>query len=635
MPRKTKMQFNASGRGGKKRIMTLEEIKAKYHPAITCGVPEEVTMAQDSALNSSGAYTLLQHSMSMLGSYAFPEFLGYGYLTGLTQHPLIRVGVEMISDEMTRAWGKVVSEGEDTKHPDNGFEYEENDTDQKVAELMTELKRYKIKELFHDCANLTSYFGGCLVYIDTGASSDELMNPLYLDPTTFPKNSIKGFKIIEPYNVAPSYYNTTNPLAEDYFKPRSWWIQGREVHASRFLYFAHNLPPTLLLPAYNFFGIPLAQIVLDPVMHFTESRECTARLLKKFSLTVFKTNMSGLLQGGGAEDINRRVDYMVQSRDNDGVETIDFETEDIVKLETPLSGLTDIVRQCMEIVAAYFGEPAVKLWGISPAGFNATGESDLQNHYDHVASQQEKLFRKPIDTILRLLQMNLHGEIDESITFDFEPIGKEDVAGIASVNKTKADTAIAYFDHGILSGEEIRSALSKDQQSGFSDIDPDAMPEQPDEGEGVGSLFNENANDISTKSNQNKDELTAEDGEFVDETHKLKPDKNGDLWITIQNRYRVKLPKGDEVSFKHGEMLMSPQLYGRVCDEINAKFGANVTRFKKDVHSIYVDGYFYRFKVREYSHYKFISRYKEDDSEYWRKGWEDVTPERSKKKKRV
>ena len=236
------------------------------------------------------------------------------------------------------------------------------------------------------------------------------------------------------------------------------------------------MPPTMLIPAYNFFGIPLAQTTLDVVQHFTECREAEARLLKKFSLTVFKTDMSDLMNGLEDTNIRARLKYFVQNQDNDGVMTIDKE-EDIIKVETPLAGVTDIVRQSMEMVAAYFGEPTVKLWGISPGGFNSTGEADLRNHYDHVAATQEKMFREPLNAVLKLLQYNRRGTVDESITASFVPIGDEDAGQIANVNKTKADTASVYLQNGVLSAEEVRQMLADDEQSGYTTIDVEAVPE--------------------------------------------------------------------------------------------------------------------------------------------------------------
>ena len=80
------------------------------------------------------------------------------------------------------------------------------------------------------------------------------------------------------------------------------------------LYFAENELPVMLKPAYNFFGLSLSQKVLDAVSHFTANRECASRLLQKYSLTIFKTDMENILSGGFDAELQNRVRYFVQQR---------------------------------------------------------------------------------------------------------------------------------------------------------------------------------------------------------------------------------------------------------------------------------------------------------------------------------
>ena len=468
-----RQQFRAVAVNSGAAIPTYQELRRMYAPPATLGrASAEVKAAMDAAFEAD-VMPMITSAYSILGAAAMPRFIGYPALVGLSQNGLMRAAFDMIADEMTRKWIDINT----TKSVEDG---EQNPV---IADLKTDMETFNIKTLFHDASRVTSNLGGCLAYIDTGEDDPAaLMTPLYLDESTFKPGSLRGFRLIEPFNISPGFYNANNPLADDYFKPKSYFVLGKEVHATRFLPpFTSTLPPSMLIPAYNFFGIPLAQTVLDVVQHFTECREAEARLLKKFSLTVFKTDMSDLMNGLEDTNIRARLKYFVQNCDNDGLMTIDKE-EDIIKVETPLAGVTDIVRQSMEMVAAYFGEPTVKLWGISPGGFNSTGEADLRNHYDHVAATQEKMFREPLNAVLKLLQYNRRGTVDGSITASFVPIGDEDAGQIANVNKTKADTASVYLQNGVLSAEEVRQMLADDEQSGYTTIDVEAVPEDETDG---------------------------------------------------------------------------------------------------------------------------------------------------------
>lgn len=416
----------------------------------------------DAALKQCGVYNMVG------GLYDFQQFLGYGVLSNLAQNGIIRAGINLRADEMTRRWIEYNYNGEATD-------------DEAAGEIEAEMTRLKIDRLFREAAQMCGFFGGCLAYIDVGdISGEDLRLPLGADADTFKKGTLKGFKLIEPVYIAPGRYSCFNPIDKDYFIPQSWLINGREVHASRFLYFAEDKPPTLLLPAYNFFGVPLAQIVAENVRQFSECSAAASRLLQKFSCTVFKTDMQELLTGRDGGNIRRRVQYFAQNRDNDGVMTVDKEAEDIISVSTPISGVTDIVRQQMEIVAAMFGEPAVKLWGISPGGFNSTGEADMKNHYDHIHALQERLFREPLEYVVKLLQLNSKGAVDDALSFEFVPLSDEDSDLKARCNKTIADTYATLIDRGVISSSEARLALANDPESGFANIDADEEIELPE-----------------------------------------------------------------------------------------------------------------------------------------------------------
>ena len=439
-----------------------------YRPVKTLGYRgTDAWNVQDIALKTAGIYGMINNGACA----GVNSFMGYMALAQLSQDGVIKAGVSLRADEMTRRWIEFQYQGE-------GGDISGDDL---IKAIEQDMDRLHVQKVFRDAAEMCGFYGGCLVYIDTGdIMAEDMRLPLGADADTFKIDSIKGLKIIEPFYIAPGRYSCYSPIDKDYFVPQTWLINGREVHASRFLYFAEDRPPTLLLPSYNFFGVPLAQTVIDSVIGFEESSKAAARMLSKYACTVFKTDMNEVLSGGTGNEIQKRIAYFAQYRDNDGVMTVDKESEDIVLAQHALGGVTDIVRQQMEITAAMFGEPAVKLWGISPNGFNATGESDMRSHYDHINAVQERILRDPLEYLVKLLQLNGVGRIDPALTFEFIPLSDEDEKLQAEVQKIKVDSMSQLFDRGIISGEEARHVLATDPESGFDDIDESSVPEPPD-----------------------------------------------------------------------------------------------------------------------------------------------------------
>ena len=454
---------------GLKNLLTrnneLVSIKKKYGVPLT-NAGESVKVAMDAALETSGHFTTIRNAVASGGIDAYPQFLGYAYLSGLQQNGFIRAGVEGLADDMTARFIELIRTSDI-----------ENNDDDKINKINEYLNAFQIKELFNKAAALCGYFGGCLIYVDT--DDEDLLSAL--DEKSL-NHSIKGYVLIEPINIYPGKYNSTNPLRADYFIPETWFVLGQEVHASRLLYLAADEVNMLLKPAYNFFGIAPAQIAADSVSHFIKDREAASRLLHKYSLLVFKTDMGSALYSGNPEELYSRVKVLADFRDNNSVIIIDKEDEDIVTVTTSLAGVTDVVRLSLELMPIMFRQPLTKFLGISPGGMNATGESDENNWNEYVLSQCEKIFRKPVKRLLELIQYDLFGEVDECIDFIFKVQSSNDEVKEINNNKIKADTYVQLTTAGIISPEEARKALAEDEKSGFNSIDVDAVPEVSETG---------------------------------------------------------------------------------------------------------------------------------------------------------
>lgn len=437
-------------------------LRDKLKAPKTLGMPDrEAVMANDSAIN------LLQHSLDMGALPSTQSFMGYAALQDISQNGLIRACIETVADDLVREFGTATG------------------TEEQVNRLNVELYKFGIQKVLHQVAEYVGYYGGCMVYIDTGVDYAGRQLPLNISDNSkeLGKDKLVGFTVVDPINVYPAQYNSNDPLARDYYKPEFWFVQGRKVHASRMLRFVANEVPILLKPVYNFFGIPQAQILWDYVMHFGQCRKATADMATKYSMTVFKTSMADtLFNAGSSSQIDKRINLMARYKNNNAIIAIDKTDEDIVNVSSSLSGLTDIGRQALEFLASINRTPAVKLLGISPSGFNATGESDIRNYYDHIKSQQQKLYRDAMEIIIKCLQLNTFGKIDPEVGFEFAELGQADEQAIATTQKTKADTLAVLLDRDVISAEEARGQLSKDSDSGFEGIDPDDVPE-PKEGD--------------------------------------------------------------------------------------------------------------------------------------------------------
>ena len=99
------------------------------------------------------------------------------------------------------------------------------------------MKKYHLQEIFHNAYELVGYEGGAMIYIDTGAMGEELKTPLNVSSYSgeIKMGDLKRFVVVDPINVFPGNYNSSDPLREDYFVPETYWVLGQEVHKSRLI----------------------------------------------------------------------------------------------------------------------------------------------------------------------------------------------------------------------------------------------------------------------------------------------------------------------------------------------------------------------------------------------------------------
>lgn len=402
-------------------------------------------------------------------------FQGYPRLAQLAQRVEYRSPAETIANEMTRKFITFHSTG--------------GKGDKKKAEriegIKQEMERLKIKEALRKVVEFDNYFGRCQLYLRIkGQDTEQLRsNPLIIDPKTIGKDSFLGVRVVEPLWTMPYNYDTTDPLSEYFYRPRSWMVFGKLVHASRLLTFVSREVPDMLKPAYNFGGLSMTQLMEPYVNQWLRTRNSVSDMLHSFSVSGIKTDLSSLMSGVEDDDtISNRAELFNLTRDNKGLFVIDKDTEEFFQFNVPLSGLDSLQAQSQEHMAAPSHIPLVKLLGVTPSGLGNTASGEIQVFYDFVLAEAERILREPLTIIINLIQLSLYGDIDPTIKFTFAPLEEMSQADKSRARKDDVDGDCALIDRGVVSPEEVRVKLAANPDSGYDHIDPEDVPEPPDDG---------------------------------------------------------------------------------------------------------------------------------------------------------
>jgi uncharacterized protein len=435
-------------------------------PAAPPGViPEDApTMAQDRDLDTLYGWANGYGGMGLLSEGLY--FPGYPYLAELTQRPEYRRGSEIIAKEMTRKFIRLTAAGDDDKTA-------------KLAALDAAFKRYRVREVFQEIAEQDGFFGRSQIYLDFGTSRDLDMTPLVVDPAVIRKGSLRRLATVEPLWTYPADYNSSDPLADDFYKPRSWYVLGRKLHSSRFLTFIGREVPDILKPAYMFGGLSISQIGKPYVDNWLRTRQSVSDLIHSFSVSGLKTNMGATLAAGPGTGVLDRVELMNNLRDNSGSLVLDKDTEEWFNVSTPLGTLDKLQAQAQEHMSSVWGIPLIVFFGITPSGLNASSDGELAVWNDWIEAQQQHLFGANLEKLLKVIQLSEFGEIDPDIGYAWETLSKVDEAALAAVRKSDADVAVAYMSAGVISPLEERTRLAADDDSLYPGLDVEDVPDAP------------------------------------------------------------------------------------------------------------------------------------------------------------
>lgn len=427
------------------------------------------TMAQDYDSAGVAAYGQAGAAREGLG------FLGHGYLAELAQRPEYRHITETVAREMTRTWIKLKATGDEDKSD-------------KIDRLAAALDRLRVRDAFRRCAELDGFYGRAHLFLDTGHHDPaELATPLIRAPAKIGRGGLRAIRVVEPTWTYPGSYNAIDPLRPDFYRPASWWMMGKRIHASRLLTFVGREVPDILKPSYGFGGLSMSQMAKPYVDNWLRTRESVSDLLASFAVSGVKTDMGAVLQGEYDPGLIARADFFNAVRDNRGLMLLNRDTEEFFNVSTPLGTVDHLQAQAQEQLGSVSGVPLVVLLGLTPSGLNASSEGEIRTFRDRMQAAREHQFRPNLNVVLDVVQLSEFGEIDPGIGYEFETLHDANEVERATIRKTQADTDAVYIQEGVILPDEARQRLAKEKDSPYPGLDLTApAPGKPDVGEADG-----------------------------------------------------------------------------------------------------------------------------------------------------
>lgn len=359
----------------------------------------------------------------------------------------------------------------------HGIEY--NISDQTLADFLDDaLDRLDWEEKATTAIRWARLFGGAVIVmlLDDGRGLEEPVN--WQDIRSVEELRVYERAIVQP---DPNCYLTGKA---EYFDISSTYGGFFRVHRSRCLVFKNGSLPEYAAPQqYFYWGLPEYVRIRRDLSIALHTHQSAANMIDKSVQPVYKQRglQSTLAGPDGDDQVLKRLQVLDASRGMLNSVAVDMDGEDYSFQTFQLSGASEILESTYSLLSAVTCIPQTILFGRSPSGENATGESDLENYYNFVEGIQKRMLKKNIRTLLKaVVQAGVYDRsIAESQTIKptFKPLWSLSEAEQATVELSKAQraqataqTAQLYIDMQVLQPDEVRQALARDGTLNIEDI---------------------------------------------------------------------------------------------------------------------------------------------------------------------
>ena len=296
-----------------------------------------------------------------------------------------------------------------------------------------------------------------------------------LDLGTVLPGSFLGLQILDRWSgIYPESEMVTDPEDADYGMPAYYTIRNEEtgqtvtkVHHSRVIRFVGRELPWLEQVAEQYWGESEIEAIYNEVVKRDNVSGNIAALTFRANINYLEADGLDQLLGTANTEMQRRFWNLMQAL---AIMDSNFGTRIINKgdamhnVQYTFTGLADVYDRVMMDVAGAARTPVTKLFGRSPAGMNATGESDMQNYYDYIDGLRETELRGIIERLLPVMAMSVWGKIPDDLTISFPPMQTPDAKETAEIADRKTNAVIMAYQNDL-----IDSAIAQQELKGLEE----------------------------------------------------------------------------------------------------------------------------------------------------------------------
>ena len=364
---------------------------------------------------------------------------------------LVRRIVDLIPEDMLKNWG----EWQGDLEPDE------------ITILEQNIRRIKLKRTLLEGMRWGRLYGGAagLMMLD---GQDNLEEPL--DVSKIMPGDFQGLMIVDRWNgVYPSIQLIDDITSSEFGLPEFYEFKVSEqtrdvnrVHHSRIIRFTGDDLPYWEKIAEMHWGSSKIEAMYDDIRRRDSTASNIGGLIFLACLRIIKMeDLDQILSNTDTEAAQRfhnAISAQNTLMNNFGLQLLGSNDEFQNFQLSNYSGINEVYQSFMMDLSGATGIPCTKLFGRSPAGMNATGESDMRNYYDLIEKEQEAVLMPIMEKLHPVLMMSAYGEIP-NLEFVCNPVNTPEETEIADLVERKTNSILAVHDRGVISDRTVLMEL--------------------------------------------------------------------------------------------------------------------------------------------------------------------------------
>lgn len=328
-------------------------------------------------------------------------------------------------------------------------------TCKEAEDIKREETRVGIVQKYREACYWARLYGGAVILMIT---DQELEKPLDLEAVK--EGSLYRLVVLDRWDITAIEINYTDPVSEDYLEPRYYQVYGgtTRIHSSHVIRIDGEDLPRRMRAMNQGWGDSTLRKTMEDLKDTVATKGGIATLVQEANVDVI--NREGLdeeLATGQHDAILKRYHLSAQMKSLVNMMLLEGpEKETLTRSQLTFSGLGDIMDKFMLWISGAAEIPATRLFRQSPSGMNATGQGDLTNYYDTIASDQEVEHRPRLERLDEVLVRSAVGSMPDECSFDWNPLYQETGVEQAQQELARAQADDMRLQHGVRQSHVLR-----------------------------------------------------------------------------------------------------------------------------------------------------------------------------------